>query len=190
MYDGTDTVILYEELAYHDALPLQWRPLPDNPSPDLLASYADSNVSVLQTCLALDEHSTGEKLDETAPHSSDLFRLDLKINLLLDLVGKILASNQPRPKAIPVRFNAIGASFRVNAPLPQPGSQGMLEIYLRDVLADPLKLFGRVAAVSPAGDVNVKFLPVGEAAADLIEKLAFRRHRRRVAGTRQPRRNA
>jgi hypothetical protein len=41
--------------------------------------------------------------------------------------------------------------------------------------------------VSPDGQVKVKFMPLGEAVADLIEKLAFRRHRRQVAGSR-PRR--
>jgi hypothetical protein len=32
----------------------------------------------------------------------------------------------------------------------------------------------------------VRFLPPGEAVSDLLEKLAFRRHRRQVAGSRQP----
>jgi hypothetical protein len=45
-----------------------------------------------------------------------------------------------------------------------------------------------VARAEPDGEVAVKFLPPGDAVADLIEKLAFRRHRRRVAGSRQPRR--
>ena len=188
MYDGSDTVILYQELAYQDTLPVQWRVLPDSLGPDLLSATAEANTRVLQTCLALDENSTGEKVDENAPHAADLLRLDLKINLLLDLVGKILVRDQPRPKTTHVRFNAVGASFRADAPLPKPGDQGALEIYLRDCLAEPLRLIGRIASVSPVGEINVKFLPIGEASADLIEKLAFRRHRRHVAGARQPRR--
>ena len=70
---------------------------------------------------------------------------------------------------------------------PKPGSQLVLEIYLRDALAEPVRLIGRVTKVA-GEEINVKFLPPGEATADLIEKLAFRRHRRRIAGTRQPRR--
>jgi hypothetical protein len=68
------------------------------------------------------------------------------------------------------------------------GSQGAIEIYLHDALAEPVRLMGRVTKVEPNGDVQLKFLPLGEAIADLIEKLAFRRHRRRIAGARQPRR--
>jgi hypothetical protein len=116
-------------------------------------------------------------------------RIDLKINLLLDLVGKILAANHPRPKAMPVRFNAVGATWRSTETPPKPGTQGAIEIYLHDALAEPVRLVGRVTKTEPSGDVSVKFLPLGEATADLIEKLAFRRHRRRVAGSRNaPRR--
>lgn len=189
MYDGSDTIILYEELAYQDVLPVSWRVLPDDLDADLAASYADGNIRVLQACAALEEHSTGEKPEDNSPHSADLVRIDLKINLLLDLVGKILAVNHPRPKPLPIRFNAVGATWRTKDPLPRPGTQGALEIYLHDALAEPVRLLGRVTKTEPSGDVNVKFLPPGEAIADLIEKLAFRRHRRRIAGARHsPRR--
>lgn len=188
MYDGSDTIILFEELAYQDVLPVAWRPLPDDLDADLTVSFADGNIRVLQACAALEEHSAGEKPEDNSPHSADLVRIDLKINLLLDLVGKLLAANHPRPTSLPIRFNAVGATWRSKTPPPKVGSQGALEIYLHDALAEPVRLMGRVTKVEASGDVHVKFLPPGEATADLIEKLAFRRHRRRIAGARQPRR--
>jgi hypothetical protein len=189
MYDGSDTIILYDELAYSDVLPVAWRPFAAPPEADLVASYVDGNIRVLQACAALEEHSAGEKPEENSPHSADLVRIDFKVNLLLDLVGKLLAVNHPRPKPAAVRFNARGATFRVPAgAAPKPGAEGVLEIHLHDALAEPVRLQGRVARSEPDGEVAVKFLPPGEAVADLIEKLAFRRHRRRVAGSRQPRR--
>ena len=42
------------------------------------------------------------------------------------------------------------------------------------------------ACVTPDGHIKARFAPVGETVADLLEKLAFRRHRRLVAGSRQP----
>jgi len=123
-----------------------------------------------------------------APYAADIMRLDLKINLLLDMVGQLLAANRPRPPAVPVRFNALGGMWRGTAPLPEAGQQGVAEIYLHDCLAQPLRLPGRVTNVTPDGQVKVRFAPVGESVADLIEKLAFRRHRRQIAGSRQPRR--
>jgi hypothetical protein len=45
-----------------------------------------------------------------------------------------------------------------------------------------------VVAGAPAGQVRVRFLALGEVVADHLEKLVFRRHRRKIAGSRNPRR--
>jgi hypothetical protein len=139
---------------------------------------------------AMDQLGPVDKPDESAPHAADLMRVELKVNLLLDLVGQILASNRPRPPPVPVRFNAQGVVWRSSGPLPEAGAQGVAEIYLHDCLAEPLRLPGRVSNVTPDGHVKVRFAPVGEAVADLLEKLAFRRHRRQIAGSRHPRRGS
>jgi len=191
MYDGADTVVLYEELAFQDVLPLIWRPSSVSNAFDreLTASYDDRNLRLLQAWETMDEHIPIEKQKvEDAPYAAEIMRLDLKINLLLDLVGQLLVSNRPRPNAVPVRFNALGAMWRGTGTLPEAGEQGIVEIYLRDSLAEPLRMAGRVTSVTPEGGIKVKFLPMGEAVSDLLEKLAFRRHRRQIAGARQPRR--
>lgn len=186
MYEGLDTVILYEELAYEDVLPVAWRPLPEPFDPAIVGSFADRNLRVLQAVSALDEHGQIEKPDENAPHAADIMRLEMKMNLLLDMVGALLIASRPRPKSAAVRFNALGGVFQGSSPFPPLGNQGVLEVYLRDCVADPLRLFGRIASVSPDGKVKVRFVPPGENISDLLEKLAFRKHRRQVAGVRQP----
>ena len=186
MYEGLDTVILYEELAYEDVLPVAWRPLPEPFDPAIVGSFADRNLRVLQAVAALDEHGQIEKPDENAPHAADILRLEMKMNLLLDMVGALLIASRPRPRSAAVRFNALGGVFQGSSPFPPLGNQGVLEVYLRDCVADPLRLFGRIASVSPDGKVKVRFVPPGENISDLLEKLAFRKHRRQVAGVRQP----
>ena len=189
MYDGADTVVLYEELAFQDVLPVHWRPLTNASDREIATSFDDRNIRLLQAWDAMEEHTPLEKQKaEDAPYAAEIVRLDLKINLLLDLVGQLMAANRPRPPASPVRFNALGAMWRATGTLPEAGEQGIAEIYLRDCLAEPLRLAGRVTNVTPDGHIKVKFLPLGEAVSDLIEKLAFRRHRRQIAGARQPRR--
>jgi hypothetical protein len=188
MFDGSDTVVLYEELAFQDVLPVLWRPLSNPTDREVAASFTERNVRLLQAWTAMEEHGPVEKPDESSPYAADIMRLDLKINLLLDLVGQILVANRPRPPAVPIRFNALGAVWRGAAPLPEAGAQGVAEIHLHDCLAEPLRLPGRVTNVTPDGHIKVRFAPVGETVADLIEKLAFRRHRRQIAGSRQPRR--
>lgn len=186
MYEGLDTVILYEELAYEDVLPAAWRALPEPFDPALVGSFADRNLRVLQAVSALDEHGQIDKPDENAPHAADILRLEMKMNLLLDMVGALLIASRPRPKPVAVRFNALGGVFQGAAPFPPLGNQGVFEVYLRDCVAEPLRLFGRIASVSPDGKVKVRFVPPGENISDLLEKLAFRKHRRQVAGVRQP----
>ncbi len=185
MFDGADTVVLYEELAFQDVLPVLWRALPAPPDQELAAGFAERNLQVLQAWEAMDEHGPlVEKADENTPYAADLMRLERKINLLLDLVGQILANNRPRPAPSAVRFNALGAAWRGAAPLPEAGAQGVLEVYLHECLAQPVRLPGRITSVTPDGVVKARFVPLGEPVADLIEKLAFRRHRRQIAGSR------
>lgn len=188
MYEGADTVVLYEELAYHDVLPVLWRVQPASVDPAVSASFAERNLRVLQACAAIEEHVAVELQDESSPHAADLLRLDFKLNLLLDLVGQILVANRPRPPAVPIKFNAVGAVWRGAPPLPEAGTQGTAEIYIRDCLAEPLRLTGRITSVTPDGQIKARFNPPGESIANLIEKLAFRRHRRKIAEVRQPRR--
>jgi hypothetical protein len=183
MYDGADTVVLYEELAFQDVLPVTWRPA-TNLADRETSNFDERNIRLLHAWDAMEEHVPLEKPEES-PHAAELLRLDMKMNLLLDLVGQMLVAKHPRPAPTPVRFNALGAAWRLTAPLPEAGTQGVAEIYLRDCLAEPLRLAGRVTSVTPDGQIKVKFLPLSEAVADLIEKLAFRRHRRRIAGARR-----
>jgi hypothetical protein len=188
MYEGVDTVVLHDELAYEDVLPVAWKPSHEPLDAIALASLTDRNLKLLQVCAAIEEHGPIEKLDKESPHAADLLRLEVKMNLLLDLVGQILVASQPRPRPVSVRFNALGGMWKAQGSPPTMGSQGLLEIYLRDCLATPLTLVAKITSVTPDGQVKARFAAPGEHIADLIEKLAFRRHRRQVAGVRQPRR--
>jgi hypothetical protein len=187
MFEGVDTVVLHEELAYQDVLPVQWKPLATSPDGIFASSLNDRNTKTLLVCAAIEEHGPVDKQDDKSPHAADLQRLEVKMNLVIDLLGQILAANAPRPRSTSIQFNAQGAVWWAAQPLPQLGSQGLLDIYLRDCLAQPLTLIGRITAVD-GNQVKVRFSPPGEGTSDLIEKLAFRRHRRQVAGVRQPRR--
>jgi hypothetical protein len=184
MFDGSDTVVLYDELAYEEVRPVRWAPLTGSVDTAQAASFTERNIRLLQALAAIEDHGVSDKPDEATP---DLMRLDFKINLLLDLVGQLLVANRPQPAAVAIRFNAHGAVWRCAEPLPVAGGQGIVEIHLRDFLAEPLRLLGTLAEVTPEGEATVRFAPVGEPVADLLERLIFRHHRRQVAGNRQPR---
>jgi hypothetical protein len=188
MYEGIDTIVLYDELAYEDVVPVQWLSLAKDPDVNIMAIYHERNMRVLQSLVALEEHGQLEKAaEDNLPHAADLARLDKKINLLLDLVGHLLSNQQKRPPAVPVRFNTLGAAWKNAKPL-TVGEQGVLEIYLRDCIPEPLRLAGRVVQSELTGKTKVRFGPLGDSINDLLSKLAFRRHRRSIAELRQPRR--
>jgi hypothetical protein len=186
MFDGSDTVVLYDELAYEAVLPVSWQPQAASVNAAVVAGFTERNVRLLQALAAIEDHGVSDKPDESAP---DLTRLDFKINLLLDLVGQLVVANRPRPAPSPIRFNAQGAIWHSAAALPQMGPSGIVEIHLRDFLAEPLRLAGTLTQITDAGEVTARFAPVGETLADLLERLIFRHHRRQVAGIRQPRRD-
>ena len=182
MYEGTDTVVLFEELACQDTLPVAWRPLTGAIDAAYAGSLSERNARLLQACAAIEDHAGADREDDVSP---ELLRIDAKINLLLDLMGQLLTANRPRPNAVPVRFNTHGAMWRATAPVPAPGSQGIVLLYLRDYLPEALRLIGRITETTADGQVKVRFAPLGESTADLMEKMIFRHHRRRIAGSRR-----
>jgi hypothetical protein len=127
-------------------------------------------------------------MDEDSPHAAELQRIDQKVNLLLDMVGHLLAASQSRPAAVPVRFNTRGAVWQHPAPGPRGGTRGVVEIHLKECLVQPLTLSGTVTEDSPDGIVQLQFDPLPETVTDHMEKLVFRRHRRQIAGVRHSRR--
>jgi hypothetical protein len=188
MYEGVDTVILNNELAWEDLLPVAFKPLAQPLELPAVAALTDRNVRLLQVCAVLEEQGAFEKKEESSAHAADLMRMEVKVNLLLDLVGQLLAAQLPRPAPAQIRFNAVGALWKSTQP-PRVGQQGLLEIWLRESLPQPLVLIANVTQVALDGHVKASIVPPGEATADLLEKLSFRRHRRQVAGVRQPRRS-
>ena len=184
MINTADTIVLYEELAVEDVLPLHWDE--QAPHPAAAAALAERNLQVLQAWDALEDHGVVEKPDETAPLAADIQRLDRKMTLLLGLVGQLLAVNRPRPRPIPLRFNARGALWRAVEAPPSIGTRGHLEIYLHECVAQPLRFAAEVTTVSPAGEIEVRFAPLDDALSGILAKIAFRRHRRQIAGRHGP----
>jgi hypothetical protein len=188
MYEGKDTIVMFDKLAYEDLLPFRWVAHPKQVDDVTAQHLAEKNVRVLQACDALEEYGQLDKskADDDSPHSADLMRLDFKINLLLDLASQLLAQSQSRLQPQAIRLNSMGASWKSDA-APTPGEHGILEVGIRDLIVQPLNLPAQGVATEP-GEARVRFTNLTETVADHMEKLVFRRHRRKIAGSRQPRR--
>ena len=185
MFEGVDTVVLRNELAYHDTLPVVWEPLARPLDAFRLGTLEEANVMLLQACVTVEELPLRDKNEDLHPLASELARLDFKLNLLLQLVGTLVRKT-PLDEAVPVQFNALGASWHSRAPAPRVGTRGLLHIRLRGTLVQTLDLYAEITD-SDSGAVSAKFLGMPPAAGDLIQQLCFLKHRKQVAGSRKSR---
>jgi len=185
MYEGVDTVVLHNELAYHDILPVRWQALAQPPDRFMLTSMDEANILLLQACIAVEEQPIRDKNDDLHPLASELARLDFKINLLLQLVGTLVSKVQTT-EAVPVQFNALGASWQMRGSAPAVDEQGLLQIRLHGALVQTLDLYAQVTA-SENGAVSATFFEMAPAVGELVQQLCFLRHRKQVAGARKSR---
>ena len=185
MYEGVDTVVLYDELAIEDVLPVQWQAIPGPPDRFQLLGLDEANILLLQACVAVEEYPSRDKPEDAGPVAGEIARLDFKLNLILHLLSRLL-HREPMPPATSVQFNALGASWTALGAPPALGAYGLCRIQLRGSLPQPLELPAGVTGVDGLR-VQVKFPALAEGVVELIQRLAFLRHRRRIAERRKAR---
>lgn len=176
----------FEGLFYEDMLPLEWRRLDREPDEAYIAHVNESNDDMLRMLAIMEERGL-EKLDDGTNMAAEITRLETKINLLLDMVGQILANHLLLPEHIPVRVGSRGIEFADTKP---PGDHDLIvfTLYLHQRYPRPLEVIGRVVSVDDTGHgaywVRVKYERLTPSVEDWLEKFIFRRHRRLVAHTR------
>jgi hypothetical protein len=185
MYEGVDTVVLYNELAYQDIAPVQWQELAQPLDAYVLGGLEDANSLLLQACIAVEERPARDSSEDLGPVAGELARLDFKLNLILQLLGRLVMQDR-MPPPTSIQFNAVGASWQPLEPPPSVGARGLLRVQLCSSLPQSLELPAQVVAASET-EVEVKFMRLSQGAVELIQKLAFLRHRRHIADVRKAR---
>ena len=173
MDPASDTIVLDAELAYADVLPIRWTPLEAELDVERAAALIDQNLRVLQTFAAMEDSAQVEKPDEDSPHSADLQRISSRSTA--SIIGRIGARTAVPKLPIASARGAGGAGARRLGQQPRRAQDPSARNRCCSLCAY------RVAAVRRGRHVKVDFDAVGEPVADIIEKLAFRRHRRQVA---------
>ena len=185
MLEDADTVVLENELAYQDVLPVQWTALWEPPDRFDLLGLEEANLLLLQTCLAVEEHPARDSNEDLGPLAGDIARLDFKLNLVMQLLSKLVTKDR-MPPATPIMFNSLGASWTCVGQTPPVGGHGLLRVQLRSSLPQPLELPAQVLAVE-GSTARVTFPGLSHGVAELIQRLAFVRHRRHIADVRKAR---
>lgn len=170
-------------LTYDDTLPLSWVASSQLPDEQQIAHLNYSNLHVLQAVEALEERIV-EPDEEDAKTLHALARFDSKLNLLLDLVGKLAAQSAALPPRVSVRIGSSSLFLRESDVECKQGDVGVASIYLRASPATPLRVAGRVEnAQTEHGqtELQVSYVGLDEAVQDTLDRMIFRRHRRLIA---------
>jgi hypothetical protein len=165
-------------LLLEDRLPLRWHALTVDAAEQQVLAHG--NEETLRVILSLDDHHS-ESMEESEL-GPELLRIEMRLNLVLELVSQVLAQQLQLPRAVPVTLSARAARWRSTEPL-APGP-GLLELYVSTRYPRPLQL-PAVLAMGTAGQVEAEFSDLGPGAQELLERLIFRHHRRRIAATRR-----
>lgn len=176
-----------EGLLYEDSLPIRWREAGRELSTAQIVRTHQANERVLRSLAALDEYRAEGGDEEHAHVAHDLSRLDFKLNLLLDMVSRLLVEHVAMPAAVPVKMSAGAIRWR-SAAAPPVGSLLGIDLYLNPAYPSPITLYGEVRQVLPVEggyQVDAHYRDMSDAMRGWLEKLIFRHHRRQVAHSRQ-----
>ncbi len=177
----------FEGLFYESNIPLVWQVMDAVPDDNELMIINEDNGRFLKALAALNE-GMPEAAEEIPQTAAELQRLDLKLNLLLEIVGQLLASQSTLPLPTQVRLGHCGIDW-VAQDFPPSGVLVRVEVYLRKELPSPLKFHGVAVITEGAQDdvdgekkrVQLRFVGLSTALQDDLEKFIFRHHRRSIA---------
>ena len=151
------------------------------PIPDAIARHNERNLHVLRALASFDERRV-ENPDDDSPLMQELQRMDSKINVLLDIVDRLLVPASLLPARHPVRFNAVGAV--VPESLLPPADHLLVRLHFDACRALPLELPARLGHSLGDGSAFVYFCEMSELVEDGLERFVFCHHRRKVAEAR------
>lgn len=171
-------------LVYRDNIAIAWSPAPEELDTTHLAMVNASNEEFLRAVSVIgDVGGLKELPDGSGMAAQELQRLDLKLNLVLDLVSTLIYHQLDIPDPDDVAVSASGVNWAGDV-LPASNAMVYLRLYIQRGLPKPLCCYGRVVSGDKAhssGRCEVEFVGLSGAAKSWLEKLIFRHHRREVA---------
>jgi hypothetical protein len=156
--------------------------------PATLARINADNQQVLGADASLAEsHRPVDAKDEERPWLADLGRLEYKLDVLMGLVGKLLAQDASTPPSASLRIFAQGLEWLTRDGSPQVGTRGVVTLFINPAFPHALQLPGTVRAHRSGAEgpwAQFEFEGLTPGVTELMEKLVFRHHRRQVAESR------
>ena len=176
-------------LTFTDNIGVDWKPVDTPPADAHLAIVNESNESFLRAVSAIgtfpgDGSLSVDASEDDVAMSQEIARLDLKINLLLDLVSQLIYKQLEIPERRRVTVSSSDIAWGGGGPLPTPGSTVFVQAYIQHGTPKPLCFYGEVISSQEdcdTGCARVRYLGLAGSAQSWLDKLIFRHHRREVA---------
>ncbi len=169
-------------LSFTENISISWKPIDYQPDDSHLASVNDSNEAFLRTVSAISEFSK-DVSDDSPVISQEIARLDLKLILLLDLVGQLIYQQLDIPEISQVTISSNEITW-LGEDVPVVGSTVFVQVYIQRGTPKPLSFYGEVVSSSEdigEGRIRVSYIGLCGSAKAWLDKLIFRHHRREVA---------
>ncbi|MEX0963849.1 MAG: hypothetical protein WDZ52_07415 [Pseudohongiellaceae bacterium] len=150
----------------------------DLPNSSEMLVIDKENEKLLRTSAVWQEPVEVEEPDHV---SLELRRQDLKISLLLDLVGELLIRQSEFPAQESIRLTATAMEFPEEIPTRGDGEKAKATLYLIPAFPRALQFYGDIAPSEREGFSLLIFQGTSIAVRDQLEKIIFTNHRRSIA---------
>lgn len=173
-------------LNYTDHLPLEWTPQGHVAVDD--TQRLTTNLYVLEAVAAVEDNASDRLHEEQPELHLELQRLDAKLQLLLDMVARLLSRDGRFPRRHTVRIAVDRIDIAAGMDGMAVGDEGVLYLHLHPAIPVPLLLPG--AIVDDTRDDAGQWLhfqpdSLSEAESEALSRHVFRHHRRSIAAARQ-----
>ncbi|MFT6050629.1 MAG: hypothetical protein ACI9B9_000267 [Halioglobus sp.] len=169
-------------LDFTDNISITWKKIDYRPSEAHLVLVNESNESFLRAVSAMGEVAM-DNPDDDVGISQEVLRLDLKVNLLLDLVSQLIYKQLEIPAVSRVTVSSREIDWQSDK-VPQPGQVIFVEAYIQHGTPKPICFYGEVVSSQleyRSNAARVRYLGLADSVQSWLDKLIFRHHRRAVA---------
>lgn len=172
-----------DQVSYDDRLPFDLDPIETKLSASQRERLAARNVSVLRAVGVLEEHRS--EPEDRNGMEGDIARLDLKLNLVIELLGVAINMQRPLPQDHEIRISTKGIRWHCEQLVAQSGETVMISLFLHACSAQAVQWEANILANEPAEDGGhycwAEFEALPDAMTQYLERLIFRHHRRQIA---------
>lgn len=162
--------------------------LSGSPDKAVLAQSGEVNSRLFKLFYYLDRQRSDLRHDESEDYPEDMFRLELKLDYLIDLVSSMVIVQNPKPDPIPIQLTTEYLSWQgVDMDL-RPEEWVQAQLYLPGIPHKAVELVGQMGAddITQTAEQTLFFKQNQEGGGDWLDRLIFREHRRHIARLKQP----